>query len=238
MEGERSLGDGRYRGAQLATLEYIGHASVAVEASDGRRLLIDPYNAGGFDGRMGYAPIYVVPEFVLAPHGHADHSCFSGVGGDFEIASSPGTFGPFEITRHTAAHDEYDGRRRGGDVEVTRVDVDDRSIVHLSDVGHSPWNPIPDEMCQPDVLLATCGGYYTIGAAQAWEWSRRMRPSVVVPIHYKTPQVDLPIRGRQNFEAHWRNVRDSQSSTIELTDALLSLQEQVVLMEQRGAAGA
>ncbi|MGM0556543.1 MAG: MBL fold metallo-hydrolase [Myxococcota bacterium] len=222
----------------VATLEFLGHAAVRLIAGDGTRLVIDPFVAGGFGGKMGYAPIEEESDYVWATHEHADHSAYEAVPGDPTIIEEQGTFGPFELQTWTLAHDEYGGRRRGGMVDVTRVDVDGVSIVHLSDVGQTIPGRIPSAFRGPDVFLATCGGYYTVGAAQAWEWSARVAARVTIPIHYKTESCGLPIRGRENFLAHESpgdraGERESVGHRIELGADLFSFHREVVPMTEK-----
>lgn len=214
-------------------LEFLGHAAVRIVASGGESLLVDPYVAGGFGGKMGYDPLDQSADFVWATHAHADHSAYGEVPGDPEIIEEPGAFGPFELQTWTLAHDEYGGRRRGGLVEVTRIAVGGRTIIHLSDVGQSPPGRIPAAFRHPDILLATCGGYYTVGATQAREWAGRIGARATIPIHYKTVRCELPIRPRRNFDAHWREERGPVDSRIELGSELFSFQRVVVPINQR-----
>ena len=187
---------------------------------------------------MGYSPIEEPADLVWSTHDHADHCALDEVPDNPMILETPGDYGPFSLSTWTLAHDEYGGRRRGGMVEVTRIEVDGRVIVHLSDVGQAVPGRIPSAFRRPDVLLATCGGYYTIGAAQAWEWSMRIAARVTIPIHYKTDQCELPIRTRENFEKHWRQVRREAGDRIELGRELFSFHRDAVPMRQKHGASA
>ena len=57
--------------AAQVTLEYIAHASFVLEASNGQRLIIDPYNSERW---LGYTfPESVTADYVLVTHPHYDH---------------------------------------------------------------------------------------------------------------------------------------------------------------------
>jgi len=43
------------------------------------------------------------------------------------------------------------------------------------------------------VLLIPVGGYYTIDARDATIVCNQISPSVIIPMHYKTPKLDYPI---------------------------------------------
>ena len=101
-------------------LEFLGHACVAVRSSE-QVLIVDPYDSGQFGGRMAYSPIDVVANWVVCSHEHADHSATHALPGSPQRVES-GTAGVFEITRFSLFHDEFDGRRRGGEVDALRID--------------------------------------------------------------------------------------------------------------------
>lgn len=184
-------------------LDLLGHACVSLTDGRGTCLLIDPYESGEFDGRLRYEPIDVEPDYVVSSHAHADHAAFDAVPGTFQIVDS-GRAGSFEIGRVKAFHDEYGGRRRGGSIDILKITVDEQVIVHLSDVGHSPITSVCAQLGQPDILLVPVGGFFTIGAAQAWEWIERLNPRCAIPVHQRTPACELQIRDTSGIAA-WRS---------------------------------
>ncbi|MEM1349340.1 MAG: MBL fold metallo-hydrolase, partial [Myxococcota bacterium] len=109
---------------------------------------------------------------------------------------------------------------RGGSVDMLEVRADALSVVHASDVGQSPPAQLIERLEGPDVLLVPCGGFYTIGAAQAWEWVRRLRPKVIVPIHYKTRWCHLPLRDETVFRGYASAIGriDARSEVVEMPD--------------------
>lgn len=187
----------RYRGR--VDIEFLGHAAVILHAGD-ERLLIDPYESGQFAGRMAYRPIEDEVDAVVCTHDHVDHCAVHAVPHSPPVVDE-GFVGAFEVRRVRLAHDEYDGRRRGGHVDALEIHHRDRRIVHLSDVGQSPDPDRIERLRDPDVLFVPVGGFYTIGAAQAWEWTVRLNPTIAIPIHYRTAACSLPIRGVENFLA-------------------------------------
>jgi len=178
--------------------QYLGHAAVLLCHSRGT-LLIDPYETPAFDGQFRYRPITAQPDWVVATHAHSDHAAFGVVPAATVVEE--GVAGPYEIARVALWHDEYDGRRRGGRVDALEIRVDGLRVVHLGDVGCAPPASAVARLRFADVLFLPVGGFYTIGAAQAWEWSERLCARTVVPIHYRTTACSLPIRGVEGFLA-------------------------------------
>lgn len=192
-------------------IHFFGHAACAITASSGASLLIDPYLPGAFDGRFKYPRI--VGDFVATTctHDHIDHNAT-------HLIDAPridaGEVGPFAISRFALSHDEFGGTKRGGSSDSLIVRVDGMSVVHLGDCGQSPEGHTPLHHC--DVLLVPVGGYFTIGAFQAVEWWKRLQPRVCIPIHYRTPQCDLPIRGLETFLALVREYNRANASYIDV----------------------
>jgi len=182
-------------------IDYRGHACVKLTSRTGEELLLDPFEPEGFDGRMRYGPIEDRPDYVATTHDHADHAAVGSVPGCPEILPSDPEVnaGAFRIRRVEFDHDEYDGRRFGGSVDVLVIEVDEKTVVHGADIGQSPPPSIDPILRHPDIFLVPVGGLYTIGAGQAVEWCVRLAPGCVVPIHYKTDRCDLPIDGPETF---------------------------------------
>jgi L-ascorbate metabolism protein UlaG (beta-lactamase superfamily) len=183
------------------TLRFLGHACVALDYR-GSTLLIDPYEPNGFQGAMRYRKITEHVDHVVCTHDHADHS------GHRHLPGTPtlidvGRCGSFNVARHSVWHDEYDGRRKGGAVDILDIGVGPFRIVHASDVGQSPTADLVRSLRKPDILFIPVGGNFTIGAAQAWEWTRRLSPRVVVPIHFSTPQCDLSLLRSSVFQSYF-----------------------------------
>ncbi len=59
-------------------------------------------------------------------------------------------------------------------------------IVHMSDIGHIPPELTLKSLERVDVLLIPVGGLYSIDASEASRIVDRLKPAVVIPIHYKT----------------------------------------------------
>lgn len=211
-------------------LTYFGHGCIGLECPRGERLVVDPYHPEDLGGRLGLRRLGVEAEFVASTHAHSDHAAVEEVPGA-AVAEGEGAFGPFEIRRFPFAHDEYDGERFGGEVDVLAIDVAGKRIVHASDVGQSPDGPLPGRLASSDVLVVPVGGHYTAGAAQAREWTLRTGARAVVPAHYRTDRSDLPLQTRRPFCAQFRRTNHFDVSRITLSEALPRRGPQVLALE-------
>lgn len=176
---------------------FFGHAAVGLTAERSPRpgfsILFDPYEPGGFGGRIAYPPIEgrFDPDVIVVTHAHADHCHTSPWPGVPVVTADVDTeLLPVAWTR--CAHDAFDGKLRGGHTGVARVEIDGVRVVHTGDLGELPapatlalWRPC-------DLLLVAAGGYYTLGPAAAVELSRRLQATVTLPLHTRTALCTLP----------------------------------------------
>jgi L-ascorbate metabolism protein UlaG (beta-lactamase superfamily) len=154
-------------------------------------VVLDPY-----DDAIGLALPKLSAEIVTVSHDHADHNAANKVKGTskrdvpFVITES----GEYEIGRISVFgaktyHDDEKGAKRGTNIVYT-VLVDGLRICHLGDLGHDLTADQLDEIGTIDILLCPVGGEYTIGPEQAVKTIRSLEPSIVVPMHYRTPEHD------------------------------------------------
>ena len=98
-----------------------------------------------------------------------------------------------------AFHDAVAGRDRGG-VGMLLLEVDGVRILHCGDLGQPLLTPSQLEAIgSVDVLLVPVGGVYTITGEEAARITEQVRPRVVVPIHYRTADLTLPLKPVDGF---------------------------------------
>jgi L-ascorbate metabolism protein UlaG (beta-lactamase superfamily) len=69
----------------------------------------------------------------------------------------------------------------------------------LGDLGHVPTSERIEEIGSANVLLLPVGGGSTISAAIAAEVIRQIEPNIVIPMHYKTPEINRELDGVEVF---------------------------------------
>jgi len=187
----------------MVLVRWWGHA--CFEVRDKVTIVTDPH-----DGKsVNMEPPKVKADLVLVSHGHGDHA--SGKG----IVSKTGTrvidrSGTFEekgvkITGLDAFHDEARGSKRGRNI-IFAFEAEGIRFAHLGDLGHILSDEDVRRLGPIDILMIPVGGYYTIDAKTATAIVEKVRPRVVVPMHYKVPRLDYPISDVEPFLAGKRNV--------------------------------
>ena len=112
--------------------------------------------------------------------------------------------GAVTITGIQVAHDET--RRRAARQEHHKhLDDGELRLAHLGDLGHLLDEATVKKMGHVDVLLIPVGGYFTIDSPGRGRVVDALAPSIVMPMHYKTPKIDFPIA---SADAFLRNAKD------------------------------
>jgi L-ascorbate metabolism protein UlaG (beta-lactamase superfamily) len=217
-------------------LKYYGHSAFLVSAADGTRIIIDPYLYGAFGGAFRYGAIDEPADLVVATHKHDDHGAVDGIPGDPRTFVHPERVeqGVVTVTGIPAAHDSKGGAQRGLN---TLIVVDDGQIrlVHLGDLGHELDEETRSALGRVDVLLVPVGGTYTVDARTASRVVAWLAPRIAVPMHYKTPLVDLPLTPVDDFLAYEARaghpVRRAHSSSVSLDPAQLPEATTVLVLD-------
>lgn len=205
-------------------IKYIGHSCFLFISKNGTRILTDPYEHGAYDGAVKYEPVEEEAEIVLVSHDHPDHNCTGDIRGEPEIISAIGNrlVEDIEISGVSAFHDTSKGSERGSNI-VFRFVVDDISVCHLGDLGHTLEDSAAAQLKPVDVLLMPVGGFFTIGSGESDAIIGALAPSLVIPMHYKTEGVDFPIAPVDEFLEGRKNIAPAGSSEVEFTKKSLPL---------------
>ena len=187
-------------------ITWHGQSCFVMRTPGGTTVLMDPVAY-----EIGYKPPTVKADLVTISHEHPDHNNLKMVevagvaaGGANVVrgltekgdwAKVDQSVGDVRVTTVSTFHDEAQGKKRGKNAafvfDVTLA-KSKRRIVHLGDLGHPLDEKQLAALGKVDVLLVPVGGHYTIDAAGADEVIEAVGPRfVVVPMHYKTPQLAI-----------------------------------------------
>jgi len=189
-------------------IKYLGHAAFVLTTQGGTRIVLDPFDAGAYDGAIGYPPISETAEIVLLSHDHPDHGYAEAIKGSPTVISSGGSnlVGDIKITGVDTFHDDTGGSQRGSNV-VFSLEIDGLRVTHLGDLGHSLSEEQASEIGKQDILFAPVGGFFTIDASTAGDVAARLEPRIVIPMHYKTECCGFPIAPLDTFLEGKENVK-------------------------------
>jgi len=210
-------------------LKWLGHSCFLITSETGLKIITDPYSTGG---GMNYSPVNEAADIVTVSHNHRDHNNVAAVPGKPEVITGSGTKTAKGIQFKGIAshHDKSMGKERGANT-IFCFTVDGIKLCHLGDLGHELSQEEIAQIGNVDVLFIPIGGSYTIDAKVASKVIDDLKPKVVAPMHYKTPKCDFPITGVADFLADKKNVKNLNSSEIELKAGKLPEATEIVVLQ-------
>lgn len=180
-------------------LTWLGHSTFILETSTGLKVLLDPMNAS-----VGY-PINTVTgmDLVTVSHEHGDHNNVSlAAGSPLILRGLAGGAKPIDQTVKGVRvrtvltnHDDTQGSQRGQNA-IFIFEADQLRLAHLGDLGHPLTTDQVKAVGPVDIILIPVGGYYTIDAKAAATVVNQLNPKVIIPMHYKTPDLGASLAGR------------------------------------------
>ena len=183
-------------------LTYHGHACFTLEYQ-GCKAVIDPYAWGMVPGQPD---LHLTANAVYCSHDHADHNFTQAV----RIEDSPSL--PWTVEEFTTPHDDCNGAKRG--MNTVRVfHCGSTRVAHLGDLGCFPDEELAQALEGVDCMLIPVGGYYTIGCQTAYQIIQAAKPTVAIPMHYRTDKTGFDeISHIDDFCKLWNAVRDCEGT--------------------------
>ncbi len=181
-------------------ITWYGHAAFLIETA-GLRVIMDPFRS---PDSGGYAPIDEPADVVVVSHENDRYHSHLG-----QIVP------PFDVVRGLELPDG--GRMlRGLRFEAVRVfetperlpeDVvtivhfvaEGMRVVHLGDLGHSLTEEELAPVRNAEIVLVPAGGPPTIDFPLIGPMLDAIAPRLVIPMHFKTPRINLNIQPVERF---------------------------------------
>ena len=184
-------------------LSWFGHSCFRLESKD-ISLLVDP-----FSKEIGLKPPRIKDQIVLLTHEHYDHANIEGVDSgvlpqaeaETMIIKNPGEYEIKGVYIHgiSSFHDNSNGMQRGLNT-IYCIKFDDINICHLGDLGQESLDEKQlDLIGDVDVLMVPVGGKYTIDAKGAVKIIGQIEPKIIIPMHYKTPDLKIDLEPVDKF---------------------------------------
>jgi L-ascorbate metabolism protein UlaG (beta-lactamase superfamily) len=208
-------------------IKYLAHSSFLITSGGGVKIITDPYTPGG---GLKYQPIKEAADIVTVSHEHGDHNFTNAVSGNPVVLRDSGEVKGIKFKAVPAAHDETDGSQRGKNM-LFCFSVDGVTVCHCGDLGHVLTPAQVKALGKVDVLLVPVGGFFTIDAKTAAKVCEQLKPSVIIPMHYKTEKADFPIATIEEFTKGKMNFSFINSSEVELTAGKLPHAPQIVVLQ-------
>ncbi|MEM4654223.1 MAG: MBL fold metallo-hydrolase [Thermosphaera sp.] len=200
-------------------ITWHGHACISVETPNKYTLVFDPHDGGS----IGLKKPNVKANLVLVTHNHFDHNAVEVVSEKdtrvFKEFIGQAVIDDLIIYGFESFHDKVAGKRRGINT-VYMVELRNKRIVHMGDIGDKPPAELLSKLHGADILMIPVGGFYTIEPSEAWEIIEAVEPRNVLPIHYWIKGLNLPIRPVEDFLKYVKkyDVKKLETNSFNLED--------------------
>jgi L-ascorbate metabolism protein UlaG (beta-lactamase superfamily) len=173
-------------------IRWYGQSAFLLRGNE-HSIFIDPF--GEIESPQWHYPAVtdVTADLLLVTHDHGDHNAVERVGGDPVVIRSAGTHeSPVgEVIGVASEHDAVAGTQRGANV-IFRFALDGVTIAHFGDFGQPALRPEQRAaLGDVDVVVFPVGGGPTTAVPEAVAILRELNPRVVIPMHYRTPQISF-----------------------------------------------
>lgn len=208
-------------------IKWLGQSAFVITSSRGVKIITDPYTTSE---RLAYGEIGESADIVTVSHEHGDHNNVAAVGGNPQVVKATAEVKGIEFKATPAYHDASQGKQRGNNT-IFSFEVDKIRIAHLGDLGHLLSEEQLAGIGKVDILLIPVGGNYTIDAAAASQVVDQLKPSVVIPMHYKIDKITLPVAGVEEFLQGKKNVTQLDTSEVEFRYGQLPSSTQIIVLK-------
>lgn len=215
-------------------ITWYGHAAFLFE-TEGRRIIIDPFRS---PDSGGYEPIDEPADLVVVSHENDRyHSHLGQIRPPFQVLKALDIPQDGEtacgIHFETVHVFETPERKPEDEVTIVHFRAEGLHVVFLGDLGH----PLDEADLTPlrgaEVVLAATGGPPTLEIAELPPLLDAIGPALVLPMHYKTPRINLKIEPLERFlEAMPETPVDRPGrSWLDVTRATLPASRRIVALE-------
>ena len=201
-------------------ITWLGQACFKIQGKE-VTIITDPY-----DGKIGLKLPRLNAEIVTISHNNYDHNNIKAVSGQPFIIDTPGEY---EIKKVfiwgiPSWHDNKEGADRGANT-IFIYQFEDIKLAHLGDLGTTLSNGQLEKLEGVDILLIPVGGVYTIDGKKAAEVVNQIEPRIVIPMHYKIPNLKIKLEAVDKFCSEMGVKKNGPEEKLKITKKDLPAEE-------------
>jgi L-ascorbate metabolism protein UlaG (beta-lactamase superfamily) len=215
-------------------ITWYGHAAFLIETA-GLRIILDPFRS---PDSGGYLPIAEPADLVVVSHENDRyHSHLGQIVPPFEILRAlelPPEGTMFRGIKFEAIHVfETPERLPEDEVTIVHFRAEGLHVVFLGDLGHTLSETELAPLRGAQIVLAAAGGPPTIAVADLPPLFDAIGPRFIIPMHFKTPKINLNIAPLEDFLAAMGNIPVERrgGASMEVTEDSLPDNLTIVVLE-------
>jgi L-ascorbate metabolism protein UlaG (beta-lactamase superfamily) len=208
-------------------IDWFGHSCFRLREA-GVIVVTDPY-----DKSIGYSLPRTRADIITVSHDAPGHAAVSAVKSDARVLSKPGEYevkGVFV----TGVQTWRGGEANGGAKEENTVFVfefGNLTACHLGNLSRVLTQAQVESMPDIDILMVPVGGGDALDADKAAEMISLLEPRLVIPMHYHTPFVAVPLDPLSKFLKEMGVTEQAPQDSLKVTKSDLPEETQVVVLE-------
>jgi L-ascorbate metabolism protein UlaG (beta-lactamase superfamily) len=190
--------------------------------------ITDPY-----DKSIGYSLPRLRADIVTVSHDAPGHSAVSAVKGEPKVLSRPGEYEVKGV--FIAGIQTWRGAVARGEAKeentVFVFEFGELTVCHLGDLSQVLSQAQVEALPDIHVLLVPVGGGGALDADKAAEIVSLLEPSLVIPMHYRAPCVNLQLDPLSKFLKEMGATEQPLQETLRVSRSQLPEETQVVVLE-------
>lgn len=214
-------------------ITWYGHSCFRLAERGFATVATDP-----FDDSIGYPAPKIKADIVTVSHDAPGHNFVAAAKGARQILG-PGEYeiGGVFITGIATARSDAKKKEENGQGHTNTLyllDFDGLTVCHLGDIDHVPTQGQIEDLGTVNIALVPVGAGGGLNAAQAAEVISLIEPSIVVPMHFKTPDTSLKLEPLSKFLKEMGLGNLKPEDTLKVTKSSLPEETQVIVLNYKG----
>ena len=212
-------------------ITWYGHSCFRLTERNYATVVTDPFDSK----TIGYSALRLRSDIVTVSHAAPGHNNTDAVKGISHIIDGAGEFEIGGVFITGVQTDGGSSRKKGKDDAARNTiyvfDYDGITVAHLGDLKHTPTQSEIESLGTINVALVPVGGGGGLNAAKAAEIISLLEPNLVIPMHYSTPAVKLPLDTLNKFIKEMGLSQTETQPSLKVTRSSLPHETHVSVLE-------
>lgn len=211
-------------------ITWYGHSCFRLAERTLATVVVDPFDSKS----IGYFPLKLKADIVAISHEAPGHNNTDAVKGAAHVIRGPGEFeigGVFITGVQTEGSAPAKKAKEPLRNTLYVFDYEGVTVAHLGDLSQVPTQAEIEALGTVNVALVPVGGGGALNAAKAAEVVSLLEPNIVIPMHYSTPDVKLPLDALGKFLKEMGVGKVETQASLKVTSSSLPEETRVTVLE-------
>jgi L-ascorbate metabolism protein UlaG (beta-lactamase superfamily) len=209
-------------------ITWYGHSCFRLAERGMATVVCDPYDSTV----VGYEPLKLKADIVTSSHDAPGHNFLGAVKGYTHAITGPGEF---EIGSVFITGVQMDGQGKKAEEKPRNTlyvfDYMGITVAHLGDLRSVPPQNEIEALGTVHVVLVPIGGGSGLNAAKAAEIVSLLEPNIVIPMHYNTPALKVPLDRLDKFLKEMGLHEAETQPSLKIPNSNLPEETKVIVLE-------